>query len=72
MDQLINQFSTGLFIYQFCILLHLILTPISIFYIIKNKHTFKHPYVLIFLVIAFPLIVSIPAIIALNIKKVKA
>lgn len=69
MDQSINQFSTGLFIYQFCILLHLILTPISIFYIIKNQHRFKQPYVLAFFVIAFPFIVSIPTLIALKIKK---
>jgi predicted neutral ceramidase superfamily lipid hydrolase len=71
MEQLINQFETGLFIYQSCLLLYFILTPLAIFYIIKDRHKFKQPYVLIFLVIVFPLIVSIPAIIALNIKKVK-
>lgn len=72
MNQLINQFSTGLFVYQLCVLLHLILMSIAIFYILKNQHKFKHPYILIFLVILFPLIISIPTIIALNIKKVKA
>ncbi|OOV17451.1 hypothetical protein BXU10_15250 [Flavobacterium sp. LM4] len=72
MNELIAPFETGLFLYQLCILLYLILTPLAIFYIIKDRHKFKQPYVLIFLVIVFPLIVSIPAIIALNIKKVKS
>ncbi|GGF04896.1 hypothetical protein GCM10011518_12650 [Flavobacterium limi] len=72
MNQLINQFETGLFLYQLCILLHLILTPITIFYIIKNQHRFKQPYILAFFVITFPFVVSIPALIALKIKKTEA
>ncbi|CAD0005160.1 hypothetical protein FLACHUCJ7_02257 [Flavobacterium chungangense] len=71
MNQLINQFETGLFLYQLCVLLHLILTPIAIFQILKKQDRFKQPAILIFLVIVFPFIVSIPLLISLKVKKTK-
>lgn len=71
MNELIAPFETGLFLYQLCVLLHLILTPITIFQILKNQDWFKQPAILIFLVIIFPFIASIPTLIALNVKKTK-
>lgn len=68
MNELIAPFETGLFLYQLCILLYLILTPIAIFQILKKQDRFKQPAILIFLVIVFPFIVSIPLLIAHKVK----
>ncbi|WP_379824303.1 hypothetical protein [Flavobacterium notoginsengisoli] len=70
MEKLADKFTVSLYLYQIAFLLHIILTALTVYYVLKNKDKFRNPYLLIVFSFLFPFIVSVPLVFSLAKKKV--